>query len=58
MEILLFGLFAAGFGCLLISTHSLVYDGLRYAIPWWVAWFIIHGGTFVGMILMAKGIIG
>lgn len=58
MEILLFGLFAAGVGCLLISTHSLVYDGLRYAIPWWVAWFIIHGGTFVGMILMAKGIIG
>jgi hypothetical protein len=58
MEILLFGLFAAGFGCLLISTHSWAYDGLRYAIPWWVAWFVLHGALIVIEILRVKGIIG
>ncbi len=58
MEVLLFGLFAAGFGCLLFSTHSLVYDGLRYAIPWWVAWFVLHGTLVVIEILRVKGIIG
>lgn len=47
-----------GFGFLAIGTHSWIYDGFRYAIPWYVAWFIIHSGTFVGMFLMAKGIIG
>lgn len=47
-----------GFELLGFGTHSWIYDGFRYAIPWFVAWFIIHGGTFVGILLMAKGIIG
>lgn len=47
-----------GFELLFIGTHSWIYDGLRYAIPWYVAWFIIHVGAFVGMLLMVKGIIG
>ena len=58
IEILLFAGMLFGFGFLAIGTHSLIYDGFRYAIPWFVAWFIIHGGTFVGILLMAKGIIG
>lgn len=58
IEILLFAGMMFGFGFLAIGTHSWIYDGLRYAIPWFVAWFIIHGGTFVGILLMAKGIIG
>ena len=58
IEILLFAGMLFGFGFLAIGTHSLIYDGFRYAIPWFIAWFIIHGGTFVGILLMAKGIIG
>lgn len=58
IELLLFAGMLFGFGFLAIGTHSLIYDGFRYAIPWFVAWFIIHGGTFVGILLMAKGIIG
>lgn len=58
IEILLLAGMLFGFGFLAIGTHSLIYDGFRYAIPWFVAWFIIHGGTFVGILLMAKGIIG
>ena len=58
MEILLLAGMLYGIGYLAIGTHSLIYDGFRYAIPWFVAWFIIHGGTFVGILLMAKGIIG
>ena len=58
IEILLLAGMLFGFGFLAIGTHSWIYDGVRYAIPWYVAWFIIHSGTFVGMFLMAKGIIG
>lgn len=47
-----------GFELLFIGTHSWIYDEFRYAIPWYIAWFIIHCGTFVGMLLMVKGIIG
>lgn len=58
IEILLLAGMLFGFGFLAIGTHSWIYDGPRSAIPWYVAWFIIHGGTFVGLLLMAKGIIG
>ncbi len=58
ISFLLFTGILLGFELLFIGTHSCIYDRFRYAIPWWVAWFIIHSGTFVGMILMAKGIIG
>lgn len=58
IELLLFTGMFFGFGFLAIGTHSLIYDGPRYSIPWYVAWFIIHGGTFIGLLLMAKGIIG
>lgn len=58
MKILLLAGILFAFGFLAIGTISLIYDGFRYAIPWYVAWFIIHSCTFVGMFLMAKGIIG
>ena len=58
IEFLLFTGILLGFELLGFGAHSLIYDGFRYAIPWFVAWFIIHGGTFVGILLMAKGIIG
>lgn len=58
IEILLLAGMLFGFGFLAIGTHSWIYDGPRYSIPWYVAWFIIHGSTFVGILLMAKGIIG
>lgn len=58
ISFLLFTGMLLGFELLVICTHSWIYDGFRYAIPWYVAWFIIHGGTFVGILLMAKGIIG
>lgn len=58
ISFLLFTGMLLGFELLFIGTHSWIYDGPRYAIPWYVAWFIIHGGTFVGILLMAKGIIG
>lgn len=58
IELLLFTGMLFDFGFLAIGTHSLIYDGPRYSIPWYVAWFIIHSSTFVGILLMAKGIIG
>lgn len=58
IELLLFIGILLGFELLGFGAHSLIYDGFRYAIPLFVAWFIIHGGTFVGILLMAKGIIG
>ena len=58
IELLLFIGILLGFELLDFGTHSWIYDGFRYAIPWIVAWFIIHGCTFVGILLMAKGIIG
>lgn len=58
IEILLFAGILFGFGFLAIGTHSWIYDGPMYSIPWYIAWLIIHGGTFVGLLLMAKGIIG
>ena len=58
IEFLLFTGILLGFELLGFGTHSLIYDGFRYAISWFVVWFIIHGGTFVGILLMAKGIIG
>lgn len=51
IELLLFTGILLGFGLLGFGTHSLIYDGFRYAIPWFVAWFIIHGCTFVGILL-------
>ena len=58
ISFLLFTGMLLGFELLFIGTHSWIYDGPRYSITWYVAWFIIHGGTFVGLLLMAKGIIG
>ena len=58
ISFLLFTGMLLGFELLFIGTHSCIYDGFMSSIPWWIAWFIIHGCTFVGMILMAKGIIG
>lgn len=58
ISFLLFTGMLLGFEFLFIGTHSCIYDGFMSAIPWYVVWFIIHGGTFVGMLLMAKGIIG
>ena len=58
IEILIFVGILLGFELFGLGTHSWIYDGFRYAIPWFVAWFIIHVGTFVGILLMAKGIIG
>ena len=57
IELLLFPGMLFGFGFLAIGTHSLIYDGFRYAIPWFVAWFIIHEDTFGSILLRAKGII-
>ena len=58
IELLLFIGILLGFELLGFSAYSLIYDGFRYSIPWSVTWFFIHGGTFVGILLMAKGIIG
>ena len=46
IEFLLFTGILLGFELLGFGAHSLIYDGFRYAIPWFVAWFIIHGCTF------------
>ena len=58
ISFLLFTGMLLGFELLFIGTHSCIYDGLRYAIPWWVAWFVLHGALVVIEILRVKGIIG
>lgn len=58
IELLLFIGILLDFALLGFGAHSLMYCRFRYAILWFVVWFIIHGCTFVGILLMAKGIIG
>ena len=43
MIVLLIGLVLFGFVCIDLGLYYWAYDGLKSAIPWWIAWFILHG---------------
>lgn len=43
VEMLSFSLVMFGFLCLFMGFFQEAYDGLKSAIPWWIAWFILHG---------------
>ena len=42
MEILLAVLLTVGVSYLLFGVFQWVEKGLRYAMPWWIAWFLFH----------------
>lgn len=42
MEILLAVLLTVGVSYLLFGVFNWVEKGLRYAVPWWIAWFLFH----------------
>ena len=58
METLLITGKLLGFVLLGIGANRCIYAGFKYSIPWFIAWFIVHSITLIGMIFMRKNIIG
>ena len=46
MKILLAVILTVRVSCLLFGVFNWVEKGLRYAVPWWMAWFLFHVITF------------
>ena len=52
MEILLAALLAVGVSYLLLGVFNWAEKGLRYAVPWWIAWFLFHAIVFEALRLI------
>jgi hypothetical protein len=52
MEILLAVLLTVGVSYLLFGVFQWVEKGLRYAVPWWIAWFLFHAIVFEALRLI------